>query len=71
MDGIKSEIKNLLNKACISGEVVLSLPPKVEMGDLAFACFDIAKAWNMTPVDAAKKIVDIIARSEATKQSRF
>ena len=47
----------------------MSLPPKVEMGDLAFACFDIAKAWNMTPVDAAKKIVDIIARSEATKQS--
>lgn len=56
MNGIKSEIKNLLNKAGVSGEVVLSIPPKLEMGDLAFACFDAAKAKGQNPAEFAKEL---------------
>jgi len=68
---IKSELIKILNSVGVAGEIMFSTPPKSEMGDLSFACFDIAKIWKISPVDAAKKIVDVIARSEATKQSQL
>jgi len=50
-------IKQKLRRAGVNGEINFSTPPKPEMGDLALACFDIAKEWKMNPVEAAKKIV--------------
>ena len=47
----------ILKQAGVSGEINLTVPPKPEMGDLAFACFDIAKQLNVKPQEIASKIV--------------
>jgi len=52
----KSEIRRTLTQVGVGGEINFSAPPKPELGDLSFACFDIAKIWKMSPVEAAKKI---------------
>ncbi|MFA7654076.1 MAG: arginine--tRNA ligase [Candidatus Magasanikbacteria bacterium] len=52
----KVEIEKILKQVGVNGEINFSIPPKPEMGDLAFACFDVAKEWKMSPIDAAKKI---------------
>ncbi|MFA5127432.1 MAG: arginine--tRNA ligase [Patescibacteria group bacterium] len=57
---IKSSIEKILQSVGITGEINLSLPPKVEMGDLAFACFDLAKAKGMNPAEFAKELADKI-----------
>lgn len=59
---IKEEIKKMLAAAGVTGEIKFSSPPKPEMGDLAFACFDVAKIWKMSPAEAAKKIETEILR---------
>ena len=59
----KDQITELLKNIVDSANMTLSVPPKPEMGDLSFACFDVAKVWKMSPVEAAKKIVSVIARS--------
>ncbi len=56
MEKILSEIKKILNQAGVEGEIELTSPPNPEMGDFAFACFGVAKVWQMNPVEAAKKI---------------
>ena len=53
---IKIEVEKILRSIGVEGEINFSVPPKPEMGDLAFACFDIAKIWQMSPADVAKKI---------------
>ncbi|OGH92334.1 MAG: arginine--tRNA ligase [Candidatus Magasanikbacteria bacterium RIFOXYD2_FULL_39_9] len=60
---IKQQIYNLLNKAGVSGEIELTTPPNPEMGDFAFACFNVAKEWKMSPVEAAKTIESKIKKS--------
>ena len=45
----------LLGAAGISGGISLSVPPKLEMGDLAFACFDAAKAKEKNPATLCKR----------------
>ncbi|MBI2038010.1 MAG: arginine--tRNA ligase [Candidatus Magasanikbacteria bacterium] len=56
MEKFLGEIKKVLNKVGVSGEIDLTTPPNPEMGDFAFACFNIAKEWKMSPVEAAKTI---------------
>lgn len=55
-DQIKNEINQLLQSAGVTGEIVLSPPPKSEMGDLAFSCFVVAKELGKNPVEIAKEI---------------
>jgi len=55
-DKIKQAVAEILSAAGIKGEINLTAPPKPEMGDLAFACFDVAKEWKMTPPEAAKAL---------------
>ena len=55
------EIKKLLTVAGVKGNVELTTPPNPEMGDFAFACFNIAKEWKISPAEAAKKITSVIA----------
>lgn len=50
------EIEKKLRALGVNNEINLTTPPKSEMGDFAFACFEIAKNWQISPVDAAKKI---------------
>lgn len=64
-DKVKESIKKLLVAAGVKGEINLTVPPKPEMGDLAFACFDIAKEWKMSPPEAAKKLESGIKNNES------
>lgn len=53
---IKEEIKKILQPVVLHGEIELSAPPKPEMGDLAFACFALAKEMKKNPVEVAKEL---------------
>lgn len=56
MDLVKKQIIELLKSAGVIGETELTTPPKPEMGDLAFACFEIAKKEGKNPVEVAKEL---------------
>jgi len=56
MNIIKNEIKKLLHDVGVEGEIELSTPPQVDMGDLAFGCFGMAKKLGKNPVEVAKEI---------------
>ncbi len=56
MQGIKKEIKHLLAVAGVKGEIELTSPPNPEMGDFAFACFNLAKELKISPKDAAEQM---------------
>lgn len=53
---LESKLKDILKKVGVTYEVSFSAPPKPEMGDLAFACFDIAKKEGKNPSDVATEI---------------
>lgn len=53
---IFDEIKGLLAKAGVTGEVELSAPPKPEMGDAAFPCFARAKELKKNPAAVARDL---------------
>ncbi|HSR89458.1 MAG TPA: arginine--tRNA ligase [Candidatus Udaeobacter sp.] len=52
----KQNIIELLHKAGVQGEVELTVPPNPEMGDFAFACFNIAKEFKVNPKEAAEQL---------------
>src|SRR3989338_8410800 len=56
IEQIKDEIKKILVKAGVTGEIELSMPPNAEMGDFSFACFDSAKKQGKNPKDVAEEI---------------
>ena len=68
-EGIK---KNLISLG-VTGEMAFSVPPKPEMGDLAFACFGLAKEKGQNPAEVAKELaerinqdkIDLIAEAKA------
>ncbi|MFA5175578.1 MAG: arginine--tRNA ligase [Patescibacteria group bacterium] len=56
MNFLSAEVVSLLKSAGVGGEIEFTKPPNMEMGDLAFACFNIAKERKMSPVEAAKEL---------------
>lgn len=58
---IQEEIKLLLVRAGIDDPRDLSVPPKSEMGDVAFPCFSLAKAAGKNPAEVAKDLASKIA----------
>jgi len=56
MDEVKNQIIELLKSVGVNGEIELTTPPKTEMGDLAFACFGLAKEQGKNPVEVAKDL---------------
>ena len=58
---IQVEIEALLAPYHIKAEG-LTIPPKSEMGDLAFPCFALAKAAGKKPNEIAKEIVDELTK---------
>ena len=68
MELLNCQIVKLLNKAGVSGDIKFTAPPKPEMGDLAFACFDIAKKEGKNPAEIAKEIESTFAKDSADKQ---
>ncbi len=57
---IEKEIKSVLKKAGISGDISLAPPPKSEMGDLAFPVFSFAKEQGENPVELAGEFIEKI-----------
>ncbi|MFA6423720.1 MAG: arginine--tRNA ligase [Candidatus Magasanikbacteria bacterium] len=49
-------ILKLIQNAGVEGEIKLSPVPKPEMGDLAFSCFELAKAQGKNPVECARDL---------------
>jgi len=49
-------IEDVLKKVGVHGDIKLTVPPKPEMGDLAFACFDIAKKKGKNSNEIATEI---------------
>jgi arginyl-tRNA synthetase len=68
-DQIKEEIIKLLQTAVgKSTKVVLTTPPRVEMGDFSFPCFELASKKEKNPVELAKEISEKI--SQVINQSK-
>ncbi len=54
----EQQLMVLLKKIGIKNEINFTVPPKAEMGDLAFACFEIAKLENKNPAEVAKELAE-------------
>jgi len=57
---IKEDLIKILKDVGVEGDIELSVPPKSEMGDFAFGCFDIAKTKKQNPVEVAKEFTSVI-----------
>ncbi|MBU2542528.1 arginine--tRNA ligase, partial [Patescibacteria group bacterium] len=55
LETIEKQLKDLLKKVGITGEVEFTKPPNLEMGDVAFSCFGIAKKEGKNPAEVAKE----------------
>lgn len=54
----EQQLMNLLKKLGVKVIPTFAVPPKPEMGDLAFACFDLAKKENKNPAEVAGILVE-------------
>lgn len=61
---LEEGIKKSLFDLGIKGEVIFSAPPKPEMGDLAFACFGIAKELEKNPAELARELTEKLNQSK-------
>lgn len=69
---MKEIIKKILKQAGVEGVIQLTVPPNPAMGDLSFACFDLAKKMGKNPAEAAKEVAEKVAsfcHPERAKQS--
>jgi len=64
LEKIKIDIMTLLESSGITGEIELSVPPKPDMGDFAFACFSVAK--NQNSAEFAANLANNIDLANAT-----
>jgi len=58
---VEQQLMNLLKKLGIKGITNFTVPPKPEMGDLAYACFELGKLENKNPAEVAKELAEKIA----------
>jgi len=56
-DLIKPDIFECITSIGVTKDTDFSLPPNPELGDLCFACFELAKKEKKDPVEFAKEIV--------------
>lgn len=66
LDNIKKQLGQALN--CDPKSFVY--PPKLDMGDLSLPMFELSKSLGISPIEAAKKMVDNFAGSELVKEVR-
>ena len=66
LSAIRSNLARLISETMelniVAEEIVQ--PPKTDMGDLAFACFKLAKSQGKSPADVAKLIVSKLSKKE-------
>lgn len=68
MEIFKDELINLIKKAVHSEEIRLEIPPKAELGDFAFPCFNLAKTYGKSPNEVANEIASKIEKSKFISQ---
>ncbi len=56
MEKFKAIVVDLLQKELPNTEIILTVPPKSQMGDLAFPCFPLAKEMRKSPFEIAKDL---------------
>ncbi len=66
ISNIHQQIKELLHEIGITGEIELTTPPKPEMGDVAFPCFQLAKEQGKKPNDIANSIKEQLENTQRT-----
>ena len=67
LEQITKDIKKMLAMAGATEPIELAMPPKPELGDFAFPCFGLAKERKISPVEAAKTLVEEIKKSKNQK----
>ena len=73
LDEFRREVENTLIEALESrdiklGEIKLEIPPSPDMGDLAFACFPLAKIMKKPPQEIARELSMIIERGKWVRE---
>ncbi|HDI23749.1 MAG TPA: arginine--tRNA ligase, partial [Thermoplasmatales archaeon] len=73
LDEFRREVENKLIEALESrdikpGEIKLEIPPSPDMGDLAFACFPLAKIMKKPPQEIARELSMIIERGKWVRE---
>jgi arginyl-tRNA synthetase len=58
LNKIKKQLESILINAGVEGKIEFTKPPKVEMGDFAFACFELAKKEGKNPAEVAKEMAE-------------
>lgn len=53
---IVENLKNIVRDCGVEGEINFTIPPNPELGDLSFACFDIAKLSKKNPIELAQQL---------------
>ena len=68
---IQSVITEAVRKLGVAGlsEIHLTEPPSPDMGDVSFACFEIAKAVKKNPAEIAQEFAKAIAQNMPTGQA--
>lgn len=56
MQKLKEEVIKLLQGAGLKGDINIIIPPNPEMGDLAFATFELAKAQQKNPFEITREL---------------
>ena len=67
MDKFQEEIINFLKKKA-KQEINLEIPPKPELGDYAFPCFNLAKSFKKEPDEIAKELSSKFPKTELIKE---
>lgn len=67
---MKKIIEKFLKQAGVHGVIQLSVPPNPEMGDLSFACFDLAKKIGKNPAETARELVGKIKKSNLLEKAQ-
>lgn len=67
MDKFQEEITNFLKKE-VKQEISLEVPPKPELGDYAFPCFNLAKILKKNPNEIAKELAAKFPKTALIKE---
>jgi len=64
---LEDKILDILKKNSLDFSIQFSNPPKAEMGDLCFPCFEIAKSKKQNPSECAEQIKNILEKSNLSE----
>ena len=64
---LEEKISQILIDNGFNFKIQFSTPPNPAMGDLAFPCFELAKAQKKNPIEVAVSVKDILEKSDLKK----